>query len=314
MESVWGALIGDACGATLEGICTEITSEQIEYALTMPGGGMLHVGPGQITDDGELTLALYRIMKDRPESCREFPIASVAHAYAAWYDSCPFDIGRTCSLAFELFSERCPLDEALDEIRSISVTSEANGALMRITPIASWWAMHPLQTIEETAQQASVDAEADASLSHPGIVTCQANAIYVYVLTLLLCGISPADAIQRVDVYSTCDTITAWIEESKKDWDELPNTRIAIGHVRYGFIMSLWFIRHPEIGYKEALYKVLAKGGDTDTNATIVGGIVASYQPIPVYMKERVISFDATQYGRWPTRPAEYVPKYILYA
>ena len=57
-RAIWGALVGDACGATLEFYDDEITEEIARRAMTMPGGGSLRVGCGQITDDGELTLAL----------------------------------------------------------------------------------------------------------------------------------------------------------------------------------------------------------------------------------------------------------------
>ena len=60
MNSMLGALIGDAAGATLEFCYREITEEMALKAMTMPGGGNMRVGPGQITDDGELTLTLWR--------------------------------------------------------------------------------------------------------------------------------------------------------------------------------------------------------------------------------------------------------------
>jgi hypothetical protein len=34
------------------------------------------------------------------------------------------------------------------------------------------------------------------------------------------------------------------------------------------------------------------KGGDTDTNAAIVGGLVATYQPVPENMVKPVLNFD----------------------
>jgi ADP-ribosylglycohydrolase len=54
INSMLGALVGDAAGATLEFCHREITEEMALKAMTMPGGGNMRVGPGQITDDGEL--------------------------------------------------------------------------------------------------------------------------------------------------------------------------------------------------------------------------------------------------------------------
>ena len=142
LRAIWGALVGDACGATLEFYDDTITEEIARNAMTMSGGGSLRVGPGQITDDGELTLALWSVLRER-DPVHGFPIQDVAKAYVAWYESFPFDIGRTCSLAFDALSES-ELDDAIGIIDDMSRRSEANGALMRVTPIAVWWASHPI--------------------------------------------------------------------------------------------------------------------------------------------------------------------------
>lgn len=51
-----GACVGDAAGAYLEFIGHVPSRSEVERALSMPGGGIWGVAPGQITDDGELTL------------------------------------------------------------------------------------------------------------------------------------------------------------------------------------------------------------------------------------------------------------------
>jgi hypothetical protein len=297
---MWGALVGDACGATLEFYDDEITKEIAQRAMTMPGGGSLRVGPGQITDDGELTLALWSVLRER-DPAQGFPVEAVAKAYAAWYESFPFDIGRTCSLAFDALSDAIhdgnDLDGALGMIDDMSRRSEANGALMRVTPIATWWVSRPRLIdggVEETARSAASAADLDARLSHPGLVTRDVNAVYVYALTLLLLGCSPVETAQRVDTMARerCPEVRRWVEESKKEWEGLSDARVLIGHVRHAFVAALWFLRRPEIGYEEAICMVLQRGGDTDTNAAIVGGLVACYQPIPEAMKAAVARFD----------------------
>ena len=323
LRAIWGALVGDACGATLEFYDDEITEQMARRAMTMPGGGSLRVGRGQITDDGELTLALWSVLRGR-ETFHGFPLEAVAKAYAAWYLSFPFDIGRTCSLAFDALSEWVNEDTEITDvlcgIEDMSRRSEANGALMRVTPIATWWASHPLQRkgvcVEETARMAAAAAEQDARLSHPGRVTRDVNAVYTYAVTLLLLGCSPAEAIVRVDamVRERCAEVQQWVEESK--W-EMSDARVLIGHVRHAFVAALWFLRRPEIRYEEAMCMVLQRGGDTDTNAAIVGGLVACYMPIPEAMKKAVATFDGTLLSQenkvmGRPRPKEYGVKYQM--
>ncbi|CAI5996152.1 unnamed protein product [Closterium sp. NIES-64] len=59
--AIVGAFAGDAAGAVLEfgGV---VTAEAARRAITMPGGGVFRVGPGQITDDSELALCLARAL------------------------------------------------------------------------------------------------------------------------------------------------------------------------------------------------------------------------------------------------------------
>jgi ADP-ribosylglycohydrolase len=221
-------------------------------------------------------------------------------------------MGQTCAVAFELFSDGIPLSDALYQINSLSASSEANGAMMRATPIAAWWANHALSSPERTAKQAAKEAELDASLSHPSLAARHANAVYVYALTHLLLGTPPSEVIKLIEAYEVCPTVRQWIKESEKDWADLPSSQIAIGHVRHAFVRTLWFLRHSEIEYREAIWWTLMSGGDTDTNAAIVGGAVACYHPIPSEIKERVHAFDASKEGRWPMRPKEYVPQFAL--
>ena len=314
-RAIWGALVGDACGATLEFYDDDISEEIARRAMTMPGGGSLRVGCGQITDDGELTLALWSVLRERGPA-QGFPLEAVAKAYAAWYASFPFDIGRTCSLAFDLLHEWVEDDTkeltyVLRSIDEMSRRSEANGALMRVTPIATWWASHPLRMygevcVEQTAQFAAASAEEDASLSHPGRVTRDANAVYTYAMTLLLLGCSPVETVDRVEIMARkrCAEVQRWVEESKKEWG-VSDAQVLIGHVRHAFVAALWFLRRPEIGYEEAIHRTLMRGGDTDTNAAIVGGLVACYQDVPEAMKGGVVGFDCLVGAlRAPTPPS----------
>jgi ADP-ribosylglycohydrolase len=164
--------------------------------------------------------------------------------------------------------------------------------------------------VEQTAQFAAASAEEDARLSHPGRVTRDANAVYTYAMTLLLLGCSPAETVERVEVMARkrCAEVQRWVEESKKEG--LSDARVLIGHVRHAFVAALWFLRRPEIGYEEAIHRILMRGGDTDTNAAIVGGLVACYQDVPEAMKEVVARFDCCVSGR--PRPKEYGVKYQM--
>ncbi len=302
-----GAFVGDAVGVVLEFSKGTISEARVREAMAYPGGGPHRVGGGQLSDDGELTLTLWRALcsgEDRPRA--------MMLAYADWLNSHPFDIGNTCYNAFDVFhywrnggakSE----EECAPIVRALNYESEANGALMRATAIASYVdRFHP-----GDSQMGLFLAEQDAILSHPSQVCVEVNQIYVYALLLLLGGTTPAEVVKRLDAYMAehvkSERVHTWYFQESLDISTM-SCHCEVGHVRWAFGQAMYFLRHPEIGFQEALFTVLKKGGDTDTNACIVGGLVACYQEIPRHLCEPVLAFDPSQkgggYRRW--RPKEY--------
>ena len=312
MNSILGALVGDAAGATLEFYRSgEITEEIARNAMKMPGGGNIRVGPGQITDDGELTLTLWQALKDKsPDD--GFPSISVINWYRDWYESIPFDMGSTCSQAFE-FEEVCSTEEELVEqerrIYSVNWRSEANGALMRATAIPTWFAKSDLE-----AYIGAQYAMEDASLSHPSSACQEVNAIYIFTIINLLRGVTPLDALTYTDEFiklnEFSDKVKNWYFTESLDISDM-NAKHNMGHCRWAFVLAFYFLRHPEIDYENAILTTLMKGGDTDTNAAIVGGMVAAYHSIPDYMLKPVMEFDCTS-GKGHMRPKAFGVKYVL--
>ena len=316
--AILGALIGDAAGATLEGNRDVPSSEQVEKALTLPGGGVLGVGPGQITDDGELILSLWRALQGW-NPADGFPVHSVIQQYAEWYDSCPFDIGQTCAQAFEVWYEvmradqegELPSDvtEGKRQVYRRNRGSQANGALMRITALAAWVAPHSVVSAEQAAEYAMEDA----TLSHPHPICQETNAIYVYTLVNLLRGVPPFKALEYTNEFLVMNDFSPevkdWYFNESQNIDAM-NCVANRGHVRWAFVLAFYFLRHPEIGFEEALRMTLLKGGDTDTNACIVGGMVGAYQPIPSRLLDPVLAFDCTKQRN--LRPPEYSVRAVL--
>jgi ADP-ribosyl-[dinitrogen reductase] hydrolase len=317
MNSMLGALVGDAAGATLEFCHKNITEEMALKAMLMPGGGVIRVGPGQITDDGELTLTLWRALTSF-DSSQTTPILTIMKAYNDWYTSCPFDIGRTCSLAFETYYDFfrgrnvTSIESCKNIIKKLNETSEANGALMRATAIATWIAKYPKTDINIGVEC----AKEDARLSHPSIVCQEVNAIYVFAIIHLLKGVLPQKVLELTTQFVTneitSEKVKTWYFEESLDITDMDASR-QIGHVRWGFVMAIYFLRNPDIRFEEAIKITLIKGGDTDTNAAIVGGMVGAYHKIPEYMLKPVLEFDCTTDSfNHRIRPAEYSVKKVL--
>lgn len=317
-ENAYGALlgvcVGDAAGAVLEFLDNKITNEYVDWAIHMPGGGTWNVGGGQITDDGELTLCLAKALLDHNPTYG-VPLEAMAHNYVEWAWSRPFDIGGTCRRAFTV-SRAIKLDNGL--LSSLVMGNAArhneprasNGSLMRVIPIAIWACRQPISVIAHFAR-------IDAMLSHPNRICQDVNALYCIAVAHLIK--TPGDNLGAFTVieeyikdYPIHPYVAQWVHDakSKKYISKLNCDDDDIGYCKYGFILALHFLYH-NASFVDAIKATLLKGGDTDTNAAIVGGMIGALHGashIPDYMSRPVLNFDCTaDTGR--KRPNKYSAK-----
>ncbi len=286
-----GLLCGDAAGATLEFHPKKIVQADVDSAMRMPGGGRLNVGRGQITDDSELAISLAFALF-RKDVKNGFPFEAVAAAYSDWWSSKPFDVGSTCGRAFSVLADaKTTLAEKMIEVaREGNMMSESNGALMRIAPLAIWCASEDTQTLINYASF-------DSMLSHPNRVCIDCNVLFCLALVHLFKF--PHDyrgAIDAVELHASkhaCEKVQRWLFEDSLDISTLQCTS-QVGHVRWAFTIAMYCLRK-NLHYAEAINLTLLKGGDTDTNAAIVGALIGALNginDIPDYMKEPVLQFN----------------------
>jgi ADP-ribosyl-[dinitrogen reductase] hydrolase len=287
-----GAFVGDAAGARLEFLGRTPTEVELADALAMKGGGVLRVAPGQITDDGELTLALARAL----ENSTQFPREEVAVRYREWMNSRPFDVGQATSAALggTAYFKGSLADAISRSAAAHNVASKANGALMRASALGIWSTRLSMNEAAQTARN-------DASLTHPN-PTCQwANAAYVVAIRHLL--LNPRDGSGALEQAKTAldpagneaEEVHSWLEDAKNG--ELPAAYPSAGFVRIAFCHAFHHMLR-EHTYFQAIHQVLACGGDTDTNACIVGGLVGArvgIDRIPEDMTRAVLDCDTTK-------------------
>jgi ADP-ribosylglycohydrolase len=290
-----GACIGDAAGAVLE-FREPPSPADVAWAMTMPGGGVWGVAPGQITDDSELMLCLAQALAESPTFDRE----RIARNYAAWIDSPPFDIGTTTSRSLGAV-RGVPTSYATTMTQAAArhcMESKSNGSLMRATPLGVWGRRLSPDELADCARQ-------DSCLSHPNPSCWQAVACYSIAIAHLLNHLGDRQgafaAAQRWARVNANAEVQSWLTDAEQN-RLIPYTP-QIGFVRIGFTHAF---RHLWLGtdFVTALAETLAGGGDTDTNACIVGGLLgAAYgaEAIPLSMRQAVLTCDTAK-GR--VRPA----------
>jgi ADP-ribosyl-[dinitrogen reductase] hydrolase len=303
-----GGAVGDASGAPLEFYRSEITDETVYGAMRMPGGGALKVGAGQLTDDSELAISLMsNLVLHTPEE--SFPADTVALSYIAWFQSRPFDIGNTCRNAMRLTlsgrDDEHPAQQMILLSKQKNMDSESNGSLMRCAAIGVWARHLSNDIIADYARQ-------DASLSHPNEVCQDVNAVFCILIAYLIKNPRDFKGATMLLDEPNCglkdelhETVKSWIESSKmKDISAL-NCALNMGHVKYAFILMLFFLRN-DFDYETAIFQTLKKGGDTDTNAAIVGNLIGclkGYGSIPEYMVLPVLAFDCSTHVETDNSP-----------
>jgi len=248
-----GQLAGDALGSLVEfRTPLDIRREYPNGVRELADGGTWNTIAGQPTDDSEMSLLLARLLADQgkydPDEARK--------AYVFWLDSGPFDCGMTVSSGLR----GRPNPE-----------SQANGAMMRVSPLGVFGANHDLKKVAEWAYQ-------DAALTHPHPVCQQANALFTMAIAhAIRTGYGARDLFHQ---------IVSWAEDMNVDRSLLDAVRGAAtappadyihqqGWVLTAFRNALWQLLHApnlEVGVVDTVMC----GGDTDTNAAICGALLGA--------------------------------------
>ncbi len=248
-----GQLAGDALGSLVEFHTPEqIRREYPDGVRDLADGGTWNTIAGQPTDDSEMALLLACLLVEQekydPEEARK--------AYVFWLDSGPFDCGMTVSSG--LRGQPNP-------------ESQANGAMMRISPLGIFGTNHDLEQVAEWARQ-------DAALTHPHQVCGQANALFTMAI---------AHAIRTgIEACTLHEQIVAWANEMGADdalMEAITGSTKAPpadyvhqqGWVLIAFRNALWQLRHAP-NLEEAVVDTIMRGGDTDTNAAICGALLGA--------------------------------------
>ena len=264
-----GQLAGDALGSMVEFQRPEDIRRSYPHRIReLADGGRWNTIAGQPTDDSEMALLLARMLVEQGR----YDAEEARKAYRFWLDSRPFDCGNTVYVGLR----GRPNSE-----------SQANGAMMRISPLGIFGTNYDLQQVAAWAQQ-------DAALTHPHPVCLQANALFTMAIAhVISTGTGSEDLFQQIE---------AWAREIKVE-DALlksitgastapPNDYVhQQGWVLTAFRNALWQLLHAS-NLEDGVTDTVMRGGDTDTNAAIAGallGAVHGLEAIPAQWVEKLL-------------------------
>ena len=97
--------------------------------------------------------------------------------------------------------------------------------------------------------------------------------------------------------------------EATSEGQLFPASPEKIGWVRIAFTFAFYFLKQKEYSFEKAIELMLREGGDTDTNAAIVGGLLGAavgLSNIPSQWRASVLNFRAGAGGH--KRPSFLIP------
>lgn len=308
-----GIGIGDALGMPIEGYPPDRIRSEHPAGLRsyISGEGHKHwhgTPPGTTTDDTALTKIVMQSILDA--GCPDMDNQAKHHVLA--YETIP-GMGRTTRESLRRLSNNVPWSRSGESANA----SAGNGVPMKIAPVAAYMAVNPMAV----SNQWLVDF---ASMTHNTKMAAVSGIVHAHVLYQCLRR-SPMPGVRHYDAtYDLCD-IAMWMCDPKlskegqlnfysvdhlKDlpddyvshlallnyvnveqwdsdriWSEFGGTGSQCYYVYYSMpLCYAHFIRDPFS--LETLFSTLNAGGDADTNASVVGGMLGALNGLSLFPEE----------------------------
>jgi len=243
-----GLAVGDALGATTEFMTPMEIRARYKVHRKIVGGGWLHLKPGRVTDDTEMSLALARALL----ATGQWDLAAIADRFVAWMRGKPVDMGATVRRGIRKYMLEGLLEMPYND------GDAGNGAAMRMLPVA-------LFCLGDCPLLARC-AVAQARLTHHHPLSDAGCIAVGRMVQRALLGHS------RQELHEVTRELVA----------EHPVFRFAdyAGHAGGYIVETLQTVFHYLFttgSFEECLVGVVNQGGDADTTGAIAGMIAGAF-------------------------------------
>lgn len=274
LGSLLGLFVGDAFGAQTEFDMQADIMEEFPQGILEMDSKERNIGdPGMITDDSEMAIMLATSLIHR----NGLDVRDVRRRYLAWLNAEPSDLGTT-------------ILEALREGK-FNPASQANGALMRLAPLAIYGTKLPEEHLIEW-----VDKE--CAITHIHEVCRDANRLWALAIAKAvkdggmkeelysyLCSIAPTYT-NNQQLLLALHAAADMEPKSCDDWDQ--------GWVLIAFQQSLYTLLHTTT-IEEGIRSITNRGGDADTNAAIYGMLAGAIEGRAAIPQRWISSLQSTR-------------------
>ncbi|MEU6790656.1 ADP-ribosylglycohydrolase family protein [Nonomuraea wenchangensis] len=266
--AVVGSAVGDALGAPFEfGPAGAFSSR---FPVPGAGGEMSGGGgwdAGEATDDTQMAVHIAESLLERDG----LDLPDIFARFQRWAADEPKDIGLQTE---DVLTRGLPWDRAAAAHYRSSHRAAGNGALMRATPSAVYFARN--------GRQASMDAARQiAALTHGDPAAWEGTAIFHDLIRVALDGADPLDQLSQTLTAVHPDHRQRYAAILAPSWHPDQATEFN-GAVWPCLGSAVWALRTTR-SYADAIRAAIDLGGDTDTVAAVTGGLAgAVYGPAAI--------------------------------
>lgn len=263
INAAQGALVGLACGDAV-GTTLEFRRRGSFIPIDdMQGGGPFNLAPGQWTDDTSMALCLALSLVNKGG----FDPVDQMNRYCNWYHhgymsstGVCFDIGNTVARALNTYLKtQDPYSGSADP------QSSGNGSLMRLAPIAIYYAHTP----EDLIKYAGLSSKT----THASAECIDSCRYFACLLAAALKGAAKEDLLRSVYQPQTPKVA----DLARGEFLEKPYTELTgSGYVIDSLESALWCFFKAET-FRDAVLLAANIGNDADTTAAICGQIAGAY-------------------------------------
>lgn len=287
---LYGVCLGDALGVPFEFRFhkKKYTGNLKDYYLERRTrfGNNIKFDYGQVSDDSEMTIILARHI-----SKYGFNKEKLIMDYIEWCNNSSSSLGINTRL---LFKNIKTIKGYQAHYLKMDPNNQSNGCLMRCTSLVfideKYW-------IEE------------CKITNPHAICIEINIIYLTMVKHALLNKSKRLIIK----YGLKRCIN---EDIKKVFEEAINKKdrdidVSKGWIMHAFYCAIYSLIHFE-NYTDAMFWIMSKDGDTDTNGAIAGGLLGAYYGYKNLYKEQKdninVMINCTTLGGNKPRPEKYKP------
>jgi ADP-ribosylglycohydrolase len=329
LSCIYGAFLGDALGS----YCEFKKKNESNCLKIFNSKNIFGKSAGTITDDSEMAMSIAYSIFDLPD-LKNLNSTYIYFYYQMWLESKPFDIGNTISVALKSGKmenlETNYFDKIKDIIKNKNSKSKANGFLMRISPIIVWFYYinkNEVNEIIKGKQKEKYDylykkirniIIIDNMITHPNIENNLASGLFIFMALSAIVKNTPEDIINQLKILLTLDDFTKDLngkeisKHIKKCFKDIKDNKfkydftLQAGYYMHSIRLIIYYLNKfndikdndKYTKYRTIINEICNEGGDTDTNAAIVGTIIGPLIGYSNFGKDFQVMIDLKRQSR----------------